>query len=69
MTSKIVKYKKYCKHCDYKCLRSKDHFICELCFSIDNDICNYRQPFCSHCLDIIKRFEEFLNKYGKLIVV
>lgn len=59
----------YCKHCDYKCYKLKQHFMCEFrkCKKIDYNICIFNQPYCRDCLNTIKRFEEYIDKYTELI--
>jgi hypothetical protein len=56
----------HCKYCEYYCIKYKKHFICDMlkCKRLDYNICLFNQPYCDKCLDIIKRFEEFLEKYG-----
>ncbi len=68
MPCKIVRYKKFCKHCEYRCLKSDGHFYCNMCYKIDYDICYFRMPYCKSCNNVIKNFEEFIDKYGQEVL-
>lgn len=68
MATKITKYKKFCKHCEYRCIKSNDHFYCEICSKIDYDICYFRSPYCKDCNNVIKSFEEYIEKYGQEVL-